>query len=237
MPLTKPTILCLHGGGTNSSIFNIQLARLQRLLTPYYSFLFVDGPVPAEAGPGVLPFFEGCGPYLRWVNPRALGDVPSSDVRAAEEKRVGEALAAALRQRLEPGSTVVGVMGFSAGAALATELLLRKQRGDYVSEAADGADAAWRDLRFGVLLNGVPPPWRGRGQGERVWLPTVHLHGLQDPWLEASRVLLNDFFERARAQVLEFSGGHHLPREVVENEKLKTLIIEAAAKGAAETNK
>jgi len=235
MTFTKPVILCLHGGGTNSTIFNVQLARLKRLLIPYYDFIFVDGPIIAGPGPDVLPIFADCEPYLHWVTPRSrTGDVPAAAVCADEEKRIDEKVAAALRQHLPPKGVIVGVMGFSAGAALATEFLLRKQRGTCAPAGAEGLDAAWRDLQFGILLNGVPPPWRGRGVGERVRLPTVHVHGLEDPWLEDSRVLLSDCFEFDMARLLEFNGGHHLPREEHENEKLKTLILEAAIREAAE---
>lgn len=63
-----PTILCLHGGGTSSTIFNIQTIRLQRALSSNFSFIFLDAPFESPAGPGVLPVFEGCGPFYRWLS-------------------------------------------------------------------------------------------------------------------------------------------------------------------------
>jgi hypothetical protein len=62
-----PRILCLHGGGVSGQIFRIQTARLRNALRDHFTFFFVDAPFPAEPGPGVLPFFEGCGPYYKWV--------------------------------------------------------------------------------------------------------------------------------------------------------------------------
>ncbi|KAI9746293.1 MAG: hypothetical protein M1818_000004 [Claussenomyces sp. TS43310] len=244
MGSSKPTILCLHGGGTNSIIFSVQLARLLRILYPYYNFIYADGPVPALPGPDVLPVFEGCGPYLRWVTPASIEEgVRTSATRAAEERAIDAVLAKAVEGHQ---GAIVGVMGFSAGAALATDLLLRKQaraEGGVVVDDADhdgngngngnGADRAWRDLEFGILLNGVPSSWRGTGEGPRIRFPTVHVHGLEDPWLESSRVLLGDCFVQDVAKVMEFEGGHHLPNTGPDNERLKKLVLEAARKGSS----
>lgn len=52
---TKPAILCLHGGGTNVTIFKVQTIRIQRALSSHFEFVFLDAPFEAEPGPGVHP--------------------------------------------------------------------------------------------------------------------------------------------------------------------------------------
>jgi pimeloyl-ACP methyl ester carboxylesterase len=84
-PPAKPRILCLHGGGTSAYIFAVQTIRLRRLL-PQYEFIFVSGPFESVAGPGVLPYFEGMGPFYRWRRAARGARVPMTeqDLRDAE---------------------------------------------------------------------------------------------------------------------------------------------------------
>ncbi|SPQ22996.1 62a9a291-1933-4faf-8a90-64975e7c9db1 [Thermothielavioides terrestris] len=67
----KPILVFLHGAGTSASIFRLQSRRLAAQLSPHFDLVYLDAPHACPAGPGVLPFFEGCGPYLRWVDDEA----------------------------------------------------------------------------------------------------------------------------------------------------------------------
>ncbi|KAL8724354.1 MAG: hypothetical protein Q9181_006865, partial [Wetmoreana brouardii] len=108
-----PCLLCLHGGGTSAYIFNIQTRRLQRALAKHFRFVFVDAPFECPAGPGVLPFFEGLGPYRRWI-----------DENGSDEDKVRPLIRKTIA---EDGGNFVGVLGFSQGARLALGLLHEKE--------------------------------------------------------------------------------------------------------------
>jgi len=184
-----PSILCLHGGGTNSTIFNIQTIRLQRALSQHFNFVFLDAPFPALPGPGVLPIFEGCGPFLRWTPSPTANTLP-------EETRN---LITIARKETE----FVGVLGFSQGAKLAAGLLLEQ----YVKGT--------KLFKFGVLLMGTSPPLASglteEERGTRIGVPSVIVVGKEDPWCEEGRRLFEEFWEREKATLVELDIGHRLP--------------------------
>ena len=235
----QPAILCLHGGGTNSDIFEFQTAKLRRMLASRYQFIFADGPVRSRPGPGVLPFFQGCGPFRRWVRDRFKG-TEDEKARALEEDEgaAERALAEALDGRSQK---IVGVMGFSVGGGMAAALLERGQRMLAGHRETGQAAKAWEDLEFGIFLMGTPPSWGAvsrRGEEmerEMVRLPTVHVHGLRDPWLEQSRVLFRHCVgeETGSAELLEFDVGHEVNFSEQEYRDLVCAILLAAQRGAA----
>lgn len=121
-------ILCLHGMGTNASIFSKQtgeycmpqelwrvataelghLASLRKTLPSEYEFVFMEGILPCEAAPGAAALFSG--PYRCWY------DTPTTvKVERAHSEVLG------FVQREGPFD---GVIGFSQGAAVAASILL-----------------------------------------------------------------------------------------------------------------
>ncbi len=198
-----PSILCLHGGGTNSRIFQVQTVRLQRALSSHFNFVFLDGPFPCAPGPGVLPFFEDCGPFLRWNR-------SPSDPNLPEETK--ELIAAACKE-----TEFVGVLGFSAGAKLAAGLLLEQQ-----VRKRPG-------FRFGVLLMGVSPPLvsglTDEERATRIKVPSVVVLGKADPWREQGRRLYDEFWEVGKASLLELEIGHRLPNVEAENRMIVEEIL------------
>lgn len=228
----KPIILCLHGGGTNSRIFTVQTARIRRALAQQFNFIFLDGPVQAPPGPGVLPFYEGFDPYLRWV-PRDLS-FHSSEQRAVEVKKIEKELDRNIDEQLakmDLPEKIVGVMGFSAGGAMAYELLHRKQRLLLGTEKHQGGNKAWQDLQFGIHINPVMAPWGGLREERlvKVSLPTVHVHGLQDKeWVPKSKEFTMKYFKEGTVKVLELGTGHHMPHEDADMKTLVQGIIEVS---------
>jgi predicted esterase len=198
-----PTILCLHGGGTNSTIFKVQTIRLQRALSSHFNFVFLDGPFTCPPGPGVLPTFEDCGPFLRW------NKSPSDPSLPEETKKL---IANACKE-----TEFVGVLGFSQGAKLAAGLLLeqqiRKRRG----------------FRFGVLLMGVSPPLvsglTDEEKATRIKVPSVVVLGKEDPWREEGQKLYDEFWEVGKASLLELEIGHRLPNVEAENRMIVEEIL------------
>ncbi|KAK2059494.1 oxidoreductase [Colletotrichum caudatum] len=204
-PPERPKILCLHGGGASAMIFQIQLIRLSRVLEPQFEFVFLDGPIEGEPGPGVLPVFEGCGPYRRWVM-----DDPSL---AAEEAQLQKETAMELlKVYVQQTGPYVGLMGFSQGARAAASLLLEQQRQPFVPYSL-----------FGVFLCGTYPPFVP--DDDKIEAPTVHAVGLFDPWKPASEELIELCSEQSTRQVVRFPGGHHLPNAPDTIQNIAAMVI------------
>lgn len=209
----KPAILCLHGSGTNSTIFNVQSIRIQRALASHFSFVFVDGPFEIGPGPGVVPFFEGCGPFFRWISVTGQIEMPE------ESKKL--LLKIEEQQRKKDGRGFVGVMGFSQGGRAAAGLLLEQQLKKGASEH-DG-------LRFGVMLNSIAPPLAygvtEQGLAERINFPSLHVIGVDDPWKDSGRQLYSEHFNKEQSVMLEFNVGHRLPILEEDTMKIVTEIL------------
>ena len=215
-----PCILCLHGGGTSAYIFSIQTRRLQRALANRFRFVFVDAPFECPAGPGVLPFFEGMGPYKRWID--ADGD-DKGEVRPL------------LRKTMEQdGGHFVGVLGFSQGARLALGLLHEKQ---------EKHPKAFTEFGFGVFVCGTYPPlglssalfpitptamfenqcWEEKHENI-LTIPSIHVIGEKDPFSYKSRLLVQ-CSEPSSTTVMEFDTGHQLPVRTADTQQLADGII------------
>ncbi|KAI4220884.1 MAG: hypothetical protein L6R36_007300 [Xanthoria steineri] len=222
-PKTKsnlPCLLCLHGGGTSAHIFAIQVGRLQRALAKHFRFVFVDGPFICPPGPGVLPFFEGMGPYRRWINKDGCDE---DKVRPLLKKKMAE-----------DGGNFVGVLGFSQGARLALGLLHEKQE-----QRAE----AFNEFGFGVFICGTYPPlglssalfpttptaqfetqyWDSK-HDSILRIPTVHVMGDRDPFLHKSR-LLSRCSDPASTSVMQFAMGHSLPVAPADTQRVANKVI------------
>ncbi|KAI9054483.1 hypothetical protein LZ554_001641 [Drepanopeziza brunnea f. sp. 'monogermtubi'] len=220
-PSAKPTILCLHGGGTNSTIFKIQTIRLQRALEATFDFVFIDAPFESPAGPGVMPIFEDCGPYYRWLRPGA------EELDVETRALISATLAA-------EGRPFVGIMGFSQGGQTAAATCLEQQQ---QVVAAAQAKAERGRIGFGVFLNSTSLPVTagsgvgGDGDRQLIGLPSLHVVGLQDPWKEDGERLWQGSFEKDKAKKVEFDIGHRLPTRQEDTEviarEVKRLYEEA----------
>ncbi|KAG9247438.1 oxidoreductase [Calycina marina] len=209
-----PAILCLHGGGANANIFHIQTIRIQRALADQFEFVFLDAPHETGPGPGVLPFFEGCTPYLRWTSETGQVSMPEKTrdllVKTQEE------------QKKKDGRGFVGVMGFSQGGRVAAGLLLTHQ-------LTKDTDAGEKGLRFGVFLNSVCPPMAYEVEGSdlttKIEFPSLHVIGKKDPWKDSGRRLFEENFYEKQAVLLEFDVAHRLPTQQEDTAKLTAEIL------------
>lgn len=275
-----PRILCLHGGGSNSTIFNIQTRKLQAALRDDFEFVFAQAPFRSQPGPGIYPVFEGAGPFFRWHFDDAAGKTldPSAERRVLRDRLTGYLVDdddgddgddGIVGGRGGSGGEFVGVMGFSQGARVATGLLM-----SMVKETERWLRVGAR-LKFAVLICGTFPPMLvtdippllespdvastpnsgsdagpapavngGTGPSppelqhpsgdsnsgpsnsgpndqdtqpssereyEKLNVPSVHVLGLQDPWLPEGKSLVKQCYESACAKVLFFQAGHHVP--------------------------
>lgn len=225
-----PRILCLHGGGASGTIFRIQTCRLQRALKNHFQFVFIDAPYESAPGPGVLPFFEGLGPYSRWVAWGNYVGIRTPEEREVEEQVVSERLKEALAQEAGQGTPVVGIMGFSQGARVAAGILLRKQKGELKDQ----------HLSFGVLLAGTYPPICLPTQpgvyDQVIRIPTVHMHGSDDVHLAQGNTLFAKSCDPLTASLMEFKGAHHLPTSPDDTKRLADMILRASEQSSLDGN-
>ncbi|KAF8864704.1 hypothetical protein BDZ45DRAFT_490178 [Acephala macrosclerotiorum] len=207
----KPTILCLHGGGTNRTIFNIQTIRIQRALATTFDFVFIDAPFEAPPGPGVMPIFEGCGPFYRWTKPGVPDDLPEET-----HKLLHETLA-------DPTRNFIGIMGFSQGAKTAAGLVLEQQLRSKSSPSDPKATKSGQ-FKFGIFLNAVYPPlvlgMTEEEKSELINLPSLHVIGTVDPFNEESHALYGEHFGKKTARKVEFELGHKLPTSEKETARI-----------------
>jgi pimeloyl-ACP methyl ester carboxylesterase len=212
-PGKLPTLLCLHGGGTSSMIFNIQSIRIQRALANSFEFLFVDAPFEAPPGPGVMPFFAGCGPFLRWIT-------LNNDGTPTESKKVIE------DAMKDEERDIVGVIGFSQGGKLAAGLFLEQQ----LREKLGKVDGMGKGFRFGVFLNATSPPMLPSGMSkeemkEIIRIPSLHVVGKEDKFKKEGERLFNDHFDHERSKLIEFEVEHRLPTEQADTARIAEEIL------------
>src|SRR5690349_18966549 len=65
--LHLPRILCLHGGGSNATVFRTQCRILIAGLKSHFRLVFADAPFISQAGPCVLSVYADCAPFRRWL--------------------------------------------------------------------------------------------------------------------------------------------------------------------------
>lgn len=150
----------------------------------------------------------------------------------------------------------VAVLGFSQGAKLAASLLFRQQ----VRAQKLGKYLAGTNFRFAVVMNGRgpliamdpylllnsaladasqitldqrPTPEDVRRREHILRLPTIHVHGLQDPGLPLHRHLLQDYCS-TEARVVEWDGRHRVPIKTKDVAPLVWEILRMAAETGVE---
>ncbi|KAK4464033.1 serine hydrolase FSH [Cladorrhinum samala] len=211
----KPKVLLLHGSGTNPLIFQIQSRKLDALLSPHFELVYLTGFHECAAGPGVLPYFEGAEPYLKWL----------SDSEVSEEELHWTSGLDRLVNEFEAQGPFVGVIGFSQGAKAGMYLTRRlEQEGRAVS--------------FFVSVCGTVP-FQGIKDGEKgekykqslekggiVKTESIHVIGTDDPWRVESEALVDFFAERTR-RVVRCKGGHQMPVEDAVNKQLAAMMLAA----------
>ncbi|TAQ88110.1 hypothetical protein B7494_g3560 [Chlorociboria aeruginascens] len=221
-----PRIACFHGGGSNASIFRVQSARLQSLLSSHFEFIYFEGPFASGPGPDVLPVFADYAPYKLWF--RSAGDLTGGDGL----ERVQDLMR-------EMGGQWVGAMGFSQGTRVVAGLLLEQQRRRARGEGDEDEDGG---LRFGVLCNGsgrpmlaevpsddhvpVVTPLLDAPVGEVIEILTLHVHGLRDRVLELGRIQLKEHFKPGTATLYEIDYHHAMPWVTAELQGLADRIVE-----------
>ncbi|KAK0388134.1 hypothetical protein NLU13_4379 [Sarocladium strictum] len=251
-PSTAPRILCLHGGGTNASIFRFQLRAILSRSSPNFRFVFVEAPFISEPHPAVAEIFADYAPFRRWL--RWESNHPEIDDNEAAEKIV-EACREAMRADNEIASGEwVGVLGFSQGAKMVASLLWAQQVLGAREQDEGARELLDARFKFGVLMAGRHPIVRlspdlpenphtspaGRSsidptelpasnEGDHVvTTPTLHVHGLADPGLQQHREMKDLWFATGTTTLVEWDGDHRLPIKPADVDKVLEKIYELA---------
>ncbi|KAI9667965.1 MAG: hypothetical protein M1821_000785 [Bathelium mastoideum] len=202
-----PLVACFHGGGSTGEIFNIQCARLQRLLKDELEFIFFDGPFKRPAGPGVLPIFEDYGPFRSWFKDwENLENTDGGGFDASGKDGVQRAWE--MMEERAPKEEWIGVMGFSQGTRAAGGLLLDQQR------RLKENDSNGFNLRFGILCmpaGSVMETANTKFQEQPITIPSLHLHGLKDEFVDYSKKQTSTYYSPDTRNLFEIDYHHAMP--------------------------
>jgi len=222
-----PAILCLHGGGSNATVFKIQARRLIWNLEKQFRFVFAQAPIEGTPGFGMLPVFASCAPFYRWVSRRFKAGESDVEVTPAEEVEVLDQIILKVMEENGGVDSFKGVMGFSQGARMTAGLLLRQQ--------IEGEQSRWK-FAFGVMIGGPYPPIGLTPEEYQIEpdkdyalmksVPTVHAWGRDDHIRDGCKQLAK-ICDSDHCFQMDFEGGHHLPLKDVEAKDLCDLIMAA----------
>ncbi|KAI1085701.1 serine hydrolase FSH [Whalleya microplaca] len=210
---TLPVIFCLHGHGTNATIYRHQARNIVQVLKPKFRFVFVESPIETtQAGTGVLPIFADVKPYRRWHHDEnVIGsfDVTADDIEQ-ERHRVRDTLAEHI-ERERP----VGIMAFSQGTRVANALCLDRELGAHIKFIVNICG-------FSGLL-----PLTSELEHRTLDLPSIHVQGSADPWAVKAARFSKGYFNQACATTIKFRGGHEVPTGLGEVVKIADAMIAA----------
>ncbi|KAK6072393.1 hypothetical protein SCUP234_09186 [Seiridium cupressi] len=232
--------LCLHGMGTNSAVFEAQLAPIVANLDTSHEFVFIDGLTECDAAEGVKEIFPG--PFYCYYRQPTLDQLQEAfDL---------------IYDVVDEEGPFDGIIGFSQGAALASSLLLDHQknnpRGQPLFRVAvflcgslpfdlDSIDspedyqavispetglvriqdvitsAFVESSKTSGFVNGSYPGdsflrrHHAKKTKTRINVPTVHIVGEDDPYLPQGRALVDLCV--GEKVVVTHDLGHMLPRD------------------------
>ena len=253
LTLHLPRILCLHGGGVTGEVFRLQARSLITALKDTFRLVFADGPFLCNPGPGIIPVYADFGPYRRWL--RWLPEHPEIDAQSAIDEiwfNINDAMDA--DDKAGATGEWVGLMGFSQGGKMSASLLYEQQ----VREKSEGRDAKRPHWRFAALLAARAPlvSLRSESDGNKALvtadqisegfefvevdddshilkIPTIHVHGLQDPGLHLHQRLMNQYCDPATTTLVEWEGAHRVPIKKLDVAKVTDALLAVAKQTGA----
>lgn len=243
--LHLPRILCLHGGGVNAEIFELQCRTLIARLGSSLRLVFMQAPFLSDPHPSVVTVYGHLGPFRRWI--RWIPEHPEIEPEAAAQEIRYQVLRA-MEDDAGTGKWI-GILGFSQGAKIAASVLWTQQR---MMETV--GEEAWTHFKFGVFMAGKAPllmldyrlekpahvedpsnmsfefeDWPKTNQGPHVLhIPTLHVHGLRDPGMAQHQVLLDKYCKTGTTKLVEWDGGHRIPIKTHDVDAVANRILELA---------
>jgi hypothetical protein len=261
--LHLPRLLCLHGGGVTGEVFRLQARSIITALKDTFRLVFADGPFLCDAGPGILPVFADFAPFRRWL--RWLPHHPPIDTETAVDEiwwQLNDAMSA--DDRAGGTGEWVGLMGFSQGGKLSACLLYEQQIRDRLrseKKPLSAEDEKKPNWKFAVLLASRAPlvSLRPESDGNKALvtpdkisegfesveadddshllkLPTIHVHGLQDPGLHLHRRLLTQYCDPETTTLIEWDGTHRVPIKKSDVDPIINALFDVARKTGVLSN-
>ncbi|KAJ5930364.1 hypothetical protein N7466_005857 [Penicillium verhagenii] len=239
--LTLPRIICLHGGGTNARIFRMQCRVLESTLRSVFRLVYAEAPFPSQPGSDVTSVYKNHGPFKSWLRitssdiahePHHIIESINTAIATAmyadsESGATGEWVALlgfsqgaklaasilyaqqSMQQRAGANTVIWPNFRFAIlMAGLGPLVWLLPTRSDICSSVSISAglvDAACPSV-------GIDEPTIPLDSDDHILrIPTLHVHGLQDPGLRSHRALLNNYFEESLVSLVEWEGEHRIP--------------------------
>ncbi|PYI05348.1 hypothetical protein BO78DRAFT_430706 [Aspergillus sclerotiicarbonarius CBS 121057] len=215
-------ILCLHGSGTNSRIFEIQTAAIRYELGDNHTYDFVEGTIPSKMYPGV--------DVVAWK------DEPVYAYFDEHHPESGFAAYHYLEEYLHDEGPYDGVIAFSQAGTMILTYLIHLAKKDPRAEMP---------FKFAIILSITHPPLDYQAlQKGRVMaidledtagiipIPTAHIWGSRDE--AASRVATSNSVCKADVRWVYVHGrGHEVPGAGSKDDVTRTVNIIRRAVDAA----
>ncbi|THX71646.1 hypothetical protein D6D04_09427 [Aureobasidium pullulans] len=224
--ISLPRILCLHGGGTNANIFRLQCRVLEKRLSRSFRLVYAEAPFTSlQPGPDVTAVYKDYPPFKVWLRDHRMPGAWTPDY-VADKIDAALALAMAADNAKGASGAWVGLLGFSQGAKIVASVMYRQQRCgmsgfSFAVLFAGRGPLVWLmpdcPVPLGLVDAATPftyaaPTWLTLGSDEHVLrLPTIHVHGLNDPGLEDHRDMLREYCDPRTATLSEWDGDHRMP--------------------------
>ncbi|KAJ5561876.1 hypothetical protein N7535_003661 [Penicillium sp. DV-2018c] len=183
---------------------------------PNYTFMKVDGPAPVHLNMSDFPKRDTPEEAMK-VAREVAGDPTFSCIVEVVDRLIGI---------LDSEGDIDGVLGYSEGGQIAASLILEEQR----RERELGRKPR---LKCAIFFCGWPPMHPVTGKialaddfnEEPITIPTCHVVGASDPFLDGSMALYN-MCHVDNADLFDHGGGHVLPRGKQTVEELVVTVRE-----------
>ncbi|KAK4068809.1 uncharacterized protein Triagg1_7169 [Trichoderma aggressivum f. europaeum] len=208
-------ILCLHGTGTNTSIFQLQSAALRHELErDGMSFEYAQGGLRCPVAEEIAGMFPDVSDFYTYYDPREADTIVEAEDQLLEMLRERE-------------GQFDGILAFSESAALAAALIIRHARENPFK--AEGL------FRFAIFICGLAPfdhetlgvaggplaskPARVKPDDKKsaeehlINIPTYHVMGSEDELYPYGLALYNCCDPEMAIKTIH-RGGHEIPSQV-----------------------
>ena len=214
---SKPTLLCLHGGGSNNDITPFQTGGLK--LQDRFECIYLHAPhVARQCYPGLENFSDG--PFYTWSDTsKSLED---------QEDQWEDSLVY-IAEYCKRKGPFAGVYGFSQGAAIITNF---------------SHPTIWRDKfkmsvcpwKFAILGCAGASHRLSISKGVTINMPSFHILGLKDRHLNDSRTI-SQFWDKSQKATFTHDRGHEIDMQMWKREKELMERLNEFLNVCAPTNK
>ncbi|KAI1638277.1 DUF341 domain protein [Biscogniauxia mediterranea] len=193
--------LCLHGWGTNSSIFETQTAAIRFELGDRHTYEFVEGHLPSEMFPDLREVTSNMDEFFSYADIKDIG----SCLKALD----------LLDAYVVAEGPFDGILAFSQGAIIGASYLVWKMQTAPESKPPTmpfkcaiffSASAAFD---FRALENGEFRELTRDVDGELIQIPTAHIWGLNDTTIDA--VTVSGLGTPDKTETYVHDGKHEVP--------------------------